>query len=131
MNMERNREKTSAERPGEAGVSRREFLTGTGIVVGSAALGVLGVLSACKSETAGSKSTIVTKINTAAPATASTTLVSTQTANPLVLLKTNPERGPAGTSITLTGGGLPPGKTAEIIWVTVDGKYDTRQVEKK
>ncbi|MDP2743915.1 MAG: hypothetical protein Q8P00_02470 [Dehalococcoidia bacterium] len=51
--------------------------------------------------------------------------VSSATPALLRLLKTSPERGPAGTSITLTGAGLPPGKAADIIWVTVDGSYDT------
>ncbi|MBI2304740.1 MAG: hypothetical protein HYU86_08365 [Chloroflexi bacterium] len=41
------------------------------------------------------------------------------------LLKTSPERGPVGTSITVTGDGLPPGKATDIIWGTVDGSYKT------
>ncbi|MBI4188706.1 MAG: cadherin repeat domain-containing protein [Chloroflexi bacterium] len=47
----------------------------------------------------------------------------------LRLLKTSPERGPVGTSITLTGDGLPSGKVAEIIWVTVDGSYKTGETK--
>lgn len=46
---------------------------------------------------------------------------------PLRLLKTSPERGPVYTTITLTGEGLPSGKVAEIIWVTVDGSYETSE----
>ncbi|MBI2831858.1 MAG: IPT/TIG domain-containing protein [Chloroflexi bacterium] len=54
-----------------------------------------------------------------------TVTVSGPVAVPFRLLKTSPERGPVGTSITVTGEGLPPGKQAEIIWATVDGSYKT------
>ncbi|TAK20672.1 MAG: hypothetical protein EPO26_16740 [Chloroflexota bacterium] len=50
----------------------------------------------------------------------------TVAAGVLKLLKTSPERGPVGSSITVTGEGLPAGKAANIVWWTLDGSYDTR-----
>jgi hypothetical protein len=40
-------------------------------------------------------------------------------------LKLTPDNGPIGTPFALTGDGLPPGKEASLVWVTVDGSYDT------
>jgi len=70
----------------------------------------------------------------ASPGTASPGPASPGTASPAVsspgvalkLLKTDPETGPVGTSVTITGSGLPSGKTAQLIWVTQDGRYDTK-----
>lgn len=42
------------------------------------------------------------------------------------LLKTSPEQGPIGTSFTISGQGLPPGKTADVVWMTFDGSFTTK-----
>ncbi|MBI4336375.1 MAG: hypothetical protein HY683_00900 [Chloroflexi bacterium] len=44
---------------------------------------------------------------------------------PLKLLKTQPEGGFVGTSFTITGEGLPANKTAELVWTTWNGSFDT------
>jgi len=42
------------------------------------------------------------------------------------LLKTSPEKGIVGTPFTITGEGLPPGKSLQFVWVTWDGSYVTK-----
>ncbi len=42
------------------------------------------------------------------------------------LLKTSPEKGPVGTSFTVTGEGLPRGTAVELVWMTFDGGYTTK-----
>lgn len=44
------------------------------------------------------------------------------------LLKTNPEKGNAGTPFTITGEGLPTGKPVQFVWVTWDGSYVTKSL---
>ncbi|MBI2830354.1 MAG: hypothetical protein HYX81_04255 [Chloroflexi bacterium] len=67
--------------------------------------------------------------STGAPTPAMTAPSPAPVAAPLKLLKTSPERGPVGTKITLTGSELPPGKEAEVIWATMDGKYDVAEAK--
>ncbi len=45
---------------------------------------------------------------------------------PLKLLKLSPEKGPMGTSFSITGAGLPANKDVEFVWMTVDGSYVTK-----
>lgn len=47
----------------------------------------------------------------------------TAVAPELKLLKFTPDKGGAGTEISVTGEGLPAGKDAEFMWATVDGSY--------
>jgi len=63
------------------------------------------------------------------PAPTATPAPPTATPLPLKLLTTTPEKGPVGTGITITGEGLPPGRAAELIWVTVDGSYKTAETK--
>ncbi len=56
----------------------------------------------------------------AAPSTAPSTAPAAQ----LKPLLAKPEKGPVGTSFTLSGDGLPKSKALEIFWVTVDGSWD-------
>ncbi|MBI2872290.1 MAG: hypothetical protein HYY00_03770 [Chloroflexi bacterium] len=44
----------------------------------------------------------------------------------LKLLKTQPEMGLGGTKFTITGEGLPPNRTADVLWATYDGSFDTK-----
>lgn len=60
-----------------------------------------------------------------ATATKAPPAAATATPVPLKLLKTQPERGFAGASFTMSGEGLLPNKAAEILWVTWDGSFDT------
>lgn len=128
--MKRKRKQIPVVRYGDKWISRRQFLAGTSIVVGGVALAGLGVFPACKTEGDISPTTTIPIGGSILP-----TLPVPEVQTPVLqadnmqLLKTRPERGPAGTSITLTGEGLPPGKTAEIIWVTVDGSYETPEAE--
>lgn len=46
------------------------------------------------------------------------------TAPDLKLLKFTPDNGSGGTTVTVTGDGLPAGKEAQFMWSTVDGSYD-------
>ena len=64
-------------------------------------------------------------VSTPVTAGLSPTPLATPTGKPVVLktLKTSPETGYVGTTVTVTGDGLPPGKAAQIVWVTVDGSY--------
>src|SRR5450759_1603877 len=68
-------------------------------------------------------------VSTPVTAGSSPTPLTTPTAKPVVLkiLKTSPETGYVGTNVTVTGDGLPPGKAAQIVWVTVDGSYILKQ----
>lgn len=50
----------------------------------------------------------------------------TATAVPLKALKVTPEQGQVGTEITLAAEGLPPGKTVEFVWATMDGSYNMK-----
>jgi hypothetical protein len=65
--------------------------------------------------------------STAAATQASATAAQTAAATPapdLKLLKFTPDKGGAGTTVTVTGEGLPADKDAEFMWATVDGSYD-------
>ncbi|MBI2831856.1 MAG: hypothetical protein HYX79_06345 [Chloroflexi bacterium] len=42
------------------------------------------------------------------------------------LLKTTPEKGTVGTSFTISGEGLPPGKTVDLQWQAWEGTYVTK-----
>ena len=41
----------------------------------------------------------------------------------------SPEHGPAGTPVTVTAGGLPPGQEFQVVWVTVDGSWNVADAE--
>jgi hypothetical protein len=45
---------------------------------------------------------------------------------PIKLLKVEPVKGYTGDSVTISGEGLPAGKTVEFFWSTVDAKYLTK-----
>jgi hypothetical protein len=88
-------------------------------------LGIVSVSSACDNGSedasaapAGSVTTMATQPATPAQAQA------TVAAPDLKLLKFTPDKGAAGTTVTVTGEGLPPGKAAQFMWATVDGSYD-------
>jgi hypothetical protein len=114
-------------RYGDREVSRRQFLTGTSIVVGGVALAGLGVFPACKTEGDISPTTTLPIGGSILPTFPAPVVAPIKQATDIKLLKASPERGPAGTTITLTGDGLPPGKTAEIVWVTVDTRYEVTE----
>ncbi|MBI4296966.1 MAG: hypothetical protein HY676_00360 [Chloroflexi bacterium] len=44
----------------------------------------------------------------------------------LKLLKTQPEKGLGGTKFTIASEGLSPNKTADVLWATYDGSFDTK-----
>ncbi|MEP7216465.1 MAG: hypothetical protein ABI782_09445 [Anaerolineaceae bacterium] len=88
------------------------------------------VLSSCGGSSNEAKPTEIAA--TAAPsapaaspsASASASAVATVPAADLKLLKFTPDKGGGGTTVTVTGEGLPANKDAEFMWVTVDGSYD-------
>jgi hypothetical protein len=41
----------------------------------------------------------------------------------------SPEHGPAGTPVTVTAEGLPPGQEFQVVWVTVDGSWNVSDAE--
>ena len=41
----------------------------------------------------------------------------------------SPEHGPAGTPVTVTAEGLPPGQEFQVVWVTVDGSWNVADAE--
>jgi hypothetical protein len=61
---------------------------------------------------------------TAAASAATSPTAAPTTAPDLKLLKFTPDKGGAGTTVTVTGEGLPAGKEASFMWATVDGSYD-------
>lgn len=90
-------------------------------MLGITASGLFGLLLvSCGDKTPQASSVAPLASPTAPPAATTATPV------PLKLLKTNPERGYAGTIITLSGDGLPPDKTVDLVWGTVDGSYATK-----
>lgn len=113
--------------------SIRRWLLSAGL--GLALLGLLGLLLACGGQP--QKESPASLGSPSAPPRAPAAIQATPTRAtdttpaavpsaaplPLKLLKTSPEKGPAGTQFTVTGTGLPPGKPIEFTWVTVDGSY--------
>jgi hypothetical protein len=86
------------------------------LIWGIACLGLL--LSSCTGQT-------VTELakTIPAPSESPATPSTTDTIASLVSLKTEPEKGPVGTFFTISGEGLPPGRTVDFMWVTWDGSY--------
>jgi hypothetical protein len=74
-----------------------------------------------------SKSTATSIPGGASPAASASASASAAAATPapdLKLLKFTPDTGSSGTTVTVTGDSLAPGKSAEFMWSTVDGSYD-------
>jgi hypothetical protein len=94
------------------------------IAVFAVAVGVAALVVGCGGD---SKSTATPGAanSPAAPASASAAPAASATpAADLKLLKFTPDKGGAGTSVTVTGEGLAANKDATFMWATVDGSYD-------
>ena len=91
----------------------------TGITIVSVAL--FGLSVACGGRTPGATPSPV------APTIAAALAI---IPGPLKLLKVSPEEGPVGSAFTVTGDGLPPGKTVELVWVARDDSDTTRVKER-
>ena len=110
-------------------------LIATGLISGCSNSGKSGGLPAAATQVAAAGSTSTG--SAVAPSAAPAVTTGTAQAKPaapvpsgppqqnLRLIKSAPDNGPGGMPFTVTADGLPPGKTASLIWATVDGKYDT------
>ena len=98
---------------------QRKRLLWIGIIIVSAAFLALSV--ACGGRTAGATPPPAALTSVAAPAI---------TPGPLKLLKVSPEEGPVGTAFTVTGDGLPPGKSVDLVWVATDDSEMTHAKER-
>jgi len=93
-----------------------------GVVAAIAA--VAGMLAACGGESDASRPATPSDPGTVAVSQA---VAATATPVPadLKLMKAQPDTGHSGDRVTISGDGLPPGKSLELMWATWQGKYVT------
>src|SRR5574341_2123592 len=96
---------------------RRWPVMGLGLIV------LVGLAAACANE---SKPTAPAVLPVVPPNTVTPQSVPTPTPVPLKVLKVNPEKGFISTAFTISGEGLPAGKTIEFEWATMEGSYVTK-----
>lgn len=107
---------------------RSGFVSVAGCLVGVA---MLGLVAACASSNPGA-STAPAGANTSQATATPTKQAAAQnapTATPapdLRPLKVAPDVVTVGTPLTLSADGLPPSKPVEFVWMTMEGRYDTK-----